>query len=1081
MRSVTMLFLLLSASSFVPVGADLNPQRIADLNQRIADLNGGNPEGMQRVGDKIFFSADDGVHGRELWVYNESIHAGSLVRDIKLGSGSGISYTHDMALVDDKVFFYADDGVHGLELWVTDGTSTGSHLLLDRIPGLGSGGFVSVKAVKADDAAFLIRVAGDSSSSYLLYRSDGTEGGTYLATSLDDERQFAAETGALIAGLQFHFFDDGSGPALWWREANGNYVKAPNDLPVTQWQLQSTPKILVDGASAYLFLGNDLWYFRLDGVAAAINLTDGRCSAYSSSSPLLHQGKIYFVCQSQQNGVELWRSDGTSNGTQLHVDMIAGSGSGFDDAETLISLPQALVIEGETRSGGYGFSAIDWSSGAVTTLIEASSQGGVMLLNETPVSGELYFAKCDDISQQGFAIWKSNGTFVGTKALAEATSQNLLYGPQPFFGDEDSVFFTARYGEFALTYLFALKNGSDSAKYVAQIEPNHDYRNYPIRHDEKWYFSGRPASGSYGLWEADKFSLNSKSVIAFSDVVSDPSADGNPRSAVIVDNQLAFIADKDQLGAVLWLSDGSATGTRQVTSVPAMGESWFDYSALTAWHNQLFMMRQSGPLAGDLWRIDPVTAEASQIYNDSNKAEHCSQPFVGVTDAGLLLCTYTPAIGAELWLADGTASGTHLLRDLAEGAASSEPGQSYYQLGPTYWQGRTVFPAKSSNSNSQVWLSDGSESGTMPLSALIPEASSLSVFSMQTAGEQLVVAGTGAKGSGWYFFRNGGQQAFVSGGPSSPSHMLGSRLFFHVSDNDNTSVRASVNGAGFTELGKFQNASMSAESALVSLAGHVAFTPYGQDGHRELWVSDGSSSGTRKIPLPDNLEPKDWLNARQVASDALYLIAGNESRQEYVLRIARSPTSENGFSVERATLPFQQGSSVLGITAGTVFISAEADEAGHELWSVPLVPGTIPSLSKPGDVQVLKGAWSEPQSIVLADGDTTPETLVIRIESSIPTVVSAQDVELIGSGAMRQLRVRGSGKGSAQLALFVTDGVHETRVVFTATVATNNDSSGGGDGGGSMPVASVVMVLLILLRKPFGKKNGNVPVDTVRH
>jgi hypothetical protein len=36
------------------------------------------------------------------------------------------SYAGNLQIWNDKLFFCADDGVHGYELWVTDGTMTGS-------------------------------------------------------------------------------------------------------------------------------------------------------------------------------------------------------------------------------------------------------------------------------------------------------------------------------------------------------------------------------------------------------------------------------------------------------------------------------------------------------------------------------------------------------------------------------------------------------------------------------------------------------------------------------------------------------------------------------------------------------------------------------------------------------------------------------------------------------------------------------------------------------------------------------------------------------------------------------------------
>ena len=40
------------------------------------------PDSLISLGDKLYFSADDGVHGRELWVYDEQLKEPLLVADI---------------------------------------------------------------------------------------------------------------------------------------------------------------------------------------------------------------------------------------------------------------------------------------------------------------------------------------------------------------------------------------------------------------------------------------------------------------------------------------------------------------------------------------------------------------------------------------------------------------------------------------------------------------------------------------------------------------------------------------------------------------------------------------------------------------------------------------------------------------------------------------------------------------------------------------------------------------------------------------------------------------------------------------
>jgi ELWxxDGT repeat protein len=66
----------------------------------------------------LYFSADDGVNGRELWK-SDGTEAGTVsVADLAPGSES--SDPQFLTLAGLHLFFSADDGTHGRELWALE-------------------------------------------------------------------------------------------------------------------------------------------------------------------------------------------------------------------------------------------------------------------------------------------------------------------------------------------------------------------------------------------------------------------------------------------------------------------------------------------------------------------------------------------------------------------------------------------------------------------------------------------------------------------------------------------------------------------------------------------------------------------------------------------------------------------------------------------------------------------------------------------------------------------------------------------------------------------------------------------------
>ncbi len=147
-----------------------------------------NPRYLTVVGNTLFFTADDGVNGRELWKSDGTAAGTVLVKDINPGSGSPTGpstgpFPRDqsyLTAVGNTLFFTADNGVNGTELWKSDGTEAGTVLVKDIRPGSSSSNLRSLTAV----GNTLFFTADDGVNGRELWKSDGTAAGTVLVADI---------------------------------------------------------------------------------------------------------------------------------------------------------------------------------------------------------------------------------------------------------------------------------------------------------------------------------------------------------------------------------------------------------------------------------------------------------------------------------------------------------------------------------------------------------------------------------------------------------------------------------------------------------------------------------------------------------------------------------------------------------------------------------------------------------------------------------------------------------------------------------------------------------------------------------
>ena len=116
------------------------PRRLRHESPAASQVHlGSNTDSSSAINGRLFFSADDGPDGSQLWT---SLGTASTTRMLtRIVNGTQDSNPIEGFIPGNGfTFFQADDGLHGSELWRTDGTPAGTYMIKDirpRAPRLG--------------------------------------------------------------------------------------------------------------------------------------------------------------------------------------------------------------------------------------------------------------------------------------------------------------------------------------------------------------------------------------------------------------------------------------------------------------------------------------------------------------------------------------------------------------------------------------------------------------------------------------------------------------------------------------------------------------------------------------------------------------------------------------------------------------------------------------------------------------------------------------------------------------------------------------------------------------------------------
>lgn len=291
--------------------------------------------GVARAGSVLFLAGFDAVHGDELWKSDGTSAGTVLVRDLSPGFSGNPPL--QMTDVNGTLFFAGYDAAEGYSLWKSDGTEAGTVRVDIILPGTASASLVSLTAV----GGVLFFAADDGLHGQEPWVSDGTPLGTRQVRDVRLGPDGSLASGFVGAGgLAFFYANDGtSGYELWRTDGTEAGTIRLGDIRPGGFGSDPLPRtplgnLLIFGADDGVS-GRELW--RSDGtVAGTVRVRDIAVGPEPSLADAVSQtivewgGFAYFAAASGSIGHELWRTDGTPEGTLLLQDIVPGPpSSGF--------------------------------------------------------------------------------------------------------------------------------------------------------------------------------------------------------------------------------------------------------------------------------------------------------------------------------------------------------------------------------------------------------------------------------------------------------------------------------------------------------------------------------------------------------------------------------------------------------------------------------------------------------------------------------------------------------------------------------------------------------------------------------